>query len=656
MIETGAMMGAEESGGFGFGMHLPERDGVYADLLLLDLFLRERAAGRWPVSSAIEHFHELAGPSFYRRIDVHVERAAYPETKRRLLVDLREQAPAELAGAAGRADRARSTRTTASSSSSADGSWLLVRASGTEPLVRVYTEATSADDPRRDARRRRAPGARLMTRRGDRRDGRGGSTSRGATSSSGPTRTATSARSSSSRPASGCRSSATRSRTSRSSCCPAGCELYLEDDAGDGPASRSSGRATHRHVADRPDPPLRGHRALRADRGLDAGARRRRPARGRLRARGDERARRSVRAVRGTMIRGVPAAAGGCTLRSTRPPSPVEVHDRTAAPRAPTGDGGSSAMHSSLIGKVEKANRYARELDRITIDRLSLTFRGDNDTHHVSLDAGQWRCTCHYFESWASCVHLLTLQKVFGRDAARGGPGLDLLGLPGAGGHDRLTTAGAGGQDTSSRQNAGRAAELAERDRHGERPRPGAPAPRPAARPGPAADLDRPVPSALVAGASTRRPVGHGDGPVDRLTVSSSPVRRRRSGRPAATGCRIRRRPRRTSRADPRPDRRRRPAATASGGVSTPAPPAVGVAVEVGATDGVGSGATALGGAVAAVSVSSGVGGVDDEPVHAPARTAMSANVAARPVDPGPGISHLRRSADTARPCRGRRR
>ena len=71
-------------------------------------------------------------------------------------------------------------------------------------------------------------------------------------------------------------------------------------------------------------------------------------------------------------------------------------------------------MHSSLIGKVEKANRYARELDRITIDRLSLTFRGDNDTHHIGLDSGQWRCTCHYFESWGSCVHLLALQKVFG--------------------------------------------------------------------------------------------------------------------------------------------------------------------------------------------------------------------------------------------------
>jgi phosphomannomutase len=142
MIETGAMMGAEESGGYGFGMHLPERDGIYADLLLLDLFLREKAAGRWPVSRAIEHFHELAGPSRYLRIDVHVDRALYPETKRRLLVDLRAQAPAELAGQA-------VVRTIALDTNDGfkfyvgDGSWLLIRASGTEPLVRIYTEATS---------------------------------------------------------------------------------------------------------------------------------------------------------------------------------------------------------------------------------------------------------------------------------------------------------------------------------------------------------------------------------------------------------------------------------------------------------------------------------------------------------------------------------
>ena len=143
MIETGAMLGAEESGGFGFGRHLPERDGVYADLMLLDLFLQEKAAGRWPVSSAIAHFHELAGPSYYLRVDVHVERAAYPETKRRLLVDLAADTPAELAGE----PVARTVPLDTGDGFKfflADGSWLLVRASGTEPLVRIYTEATSA--------------------------------------------------------------------------------------------------------------------------------------------------------------------------------------------------------------------------------------------------------------------------------------------------------------------------------------------------------------------------------------------------------------------------------------------------------------------------------------------------------------------------------
>jgi hypothetical protein len=72
-------------------------------------------------------------------------------------------------------------------------------------------------------------------------------------------------------------------------------------------------------------------------------------------------------------------------------------------------------MHSSVIGKIEKANRYARELDRITIDQLSLTFRGDNDTHRVTLDADRWQCNCHYFASAGSCAHVLTMQKVLGQ-------------------------------------------------------------------------------------------------------------------------------------------------------------------------------------------------------------------------------------------------
>jgi phosphomannomutase len=148
MIETGAMMGAEESGGYGFGMHLPERDGVYADLLLLDLFLREKARGVWPVSKIVAKFHELAGPSFYLRVDVHVDRASYPATKQRLIEGLAEEPPESFAGhPVVKTDRL--TTNDGYKFFLEDGSWLLIRTSGTEPLVRVYTEARSSDQ--RDA-------------------------------------------------------------------------------------------------------------------------------------------------------------------------------------------------------------------------------------------------------------------------------------------------------------------------------------------------------------------------------------------------------------------------------------------------------------------------------------------------------------------------
>jgi hypothetical protein len=71
-------------------------------------------------------------------------------------------------------------------------------------------------------------------------------------------------------------------------------------------------------------------------------------------------------------------------------------------------------MHSSVIGRVEKANRYARELDRIKLERMSVTFRGDNDSHRVRLDADGWACTCHTFALSHDCAHILALQKVFG--------------------------------------------------------------------------------------------------------------------------------------------------------------------------------------------------------------------------------------------------
>jgi phosphomannomutase len=137
-------MGGEESGGYGFGMHLPERDGIYADLLLLDLFMREREAGRETVSAAVQHLHDLAGPSYYLREDVHTDRASYPALKARLFTELVDHSPGWLAGRP--VSRAAPLDTGDGFKFWVDdGSWLLVRFSGTEPLVRVYTEASSAE-------------------------------------------------------------------------------------------------------------------------------------------------------------------------------------------------------------------------------------------------------------------------------------------------------------------------------------------------------------------------------------------------------------------------------------------------------------------------------------------------------------------------------
>jgi phosphomannomutase len=143
MIETGASMGGEESGGYGFKMHLPERDGIFADLLLLDLLIRERALGRPTMSSVMEHVASIAGASYYLRIDVHIDRAAYPAVKERLATELVGNPPSSIGSHAVRAVPL--TTNDGVKFFTTDGSWLLVRFSGTEPLVRVYAEATSAE-------------------------------------------------------------------------------------------------------------------------------------------------------------------------------------------------------------------------------------------------------------------------------------------------------------------------------------------------------------------------------------------------------------------------------------------------------------------------------------------------------------------------------
>ena len=71
-------------------------------------------------------------------------------------------------------------------------------------------------------------------------------------------------------------------------------------------------------------------------------------------------------------------------------------------------------MHSSLIGKIEKAQRYAQETDRVTFSELSVMFRGEHDSYNVSYQDGEWHCTCHFFSSWGLCSHTMALQKMLG--------------------------------------------------------------------------------------------------------------------------------------------------------------------------------------------------------------------------------------------------
>ncbi len=135
MQETGAMMGGEESGGFGFAMHLPERDGIVADLFFLDFMLKTKQKP----SQLIAELMDLAGPSFYLRKDLRLDAATYGAEKPKIMERLRAAKPRELAGHTVKRivdlDTGDGVKFFVD-----DGSWLLMRLSGTEPLVRVYTE------------------------------------------------------------------------------------------------------------------------------------------------------------------------------------------------------------------------------------------------------------------------------------------------------------------------------------------------------------------------------------------------------------------------------------------------------------------------------------------------------------------------------------
>jgi len=69
-------------------------------------------------------------------------------------------------------------------------------------------------------------------------------------------------------------------------------------------------------------------------------------------------------------------------------------------------------VHSSMMGKVEKAMRYAHEPDRVKVQRFEAIFVGDNGSHRISLDDDHWHCDCHLFASAGGCAHTLAAQKM----------------------------------------------------------------------------------------------------------------------------------------------------------------------------------------------------------------------------------------------------
>jgi alpha-D-glucose phosphate-specific phosphoglucomutase len=137
MMAENALIGGEESGGYGFRGHVPERDGILSSLYFLDFMVR---TGKNP-SRLLEYLFSKVGPHYYDRIDI-----TFPAEQRQSILErVRGEHPATIDG----------VKVTAADTTDgfrfilADGSWLLIRFSGTEPVLRIYTET---DQPERVTR------------------------------------------------------------------------------------------------------------------------------------------------------------------------------------------------------------------------------------------------------------------------------------------------------------------------------------------------------------------------------------------------------------------------------------------------------------------------------------------------------------------------
>jgi len=131
MIEKNALIGGEESGGYGFRGHMPERDGILAGIYFLDLMLK---TGKTP-SQLIDYLYSKVGPHYYQRRDF-----TFPEDQRQAITKrVSDNLPQSIEGV----KVAKINTTDGFHLTLADTTWLLIRFSGTEPVLRIYAESES---------------------------------------------------------------------------------------------------------------------------------------------------------------------------------------------------------------------------------------------------------------------------------------------------------------------------------------------------------------------------------------------------------------------------------------------------------------------------------------------------------------------------------
>lgn len=131
MLKGGVLLGAEESGGIGFPGHIPERDGILAGMMLLELLATERMT----VERMLARLEKQYGPHRYARSDIQ-----FPVQRRAALMEFCAANPPDtlLRSPVAKVQSFDGVKYTA-----ADGAWLMLRGSGTEPILRIYSEAST---------------------------------------------------------------------------------------------------------------------------------------------------------------------------------------------------------------------------------------------------------------------------------------------------------------------------------------------------------------------------------------------------------------------------------------------------------------------------------------------------------------------------------